>query len=306
MSNASTDRMPDPFQAQPLSDVPPEQHPHRNEQWQLPQQQQTQPTYPVYSPRGSPSRSTSPTKMQWYSNTSTSIVDINPATGRPNVPVMPRLPTKLPGESDDEDEDEDDEDEQDEGDDPNSEHAWCRMQAQDRVRASQHDADLHPSSLLGGHSSHQQKLHQLIDTSGGGADYRDYEKIESILSEMQSQQRAKARAANLPESSSSSSFETPNDTAIAGRTRGKARTTTKQPELRQDLNVEACSRVGGVGATLDSADKNELLGLIMTSLSKRVQEADENAWMFGDERSGAHGMSVSGILGTSTREDLEY
>lgn len=306
--NASTDRMPDPFLTQNLTDTAQQQQVHRYEQWQQVQQQQQQQYHQMYAgypPRLSPSRSTSPVKTQLYSSGGAGIVDINPATGKPNVPIMPRLPSKLPGESDEEDEDEDEEVEEEEND-QDDEHAWHRRQARDRAHLGQHDIELHSSSLLGGHASREQKLHKLIDTSGPGTDYRDYEKIESILSEMQSQQRAKAKTAILPESSSSHSFETPGDSGVSARTRGKARATTKQADPRQNISTEGSVRVGGVGASLDPADKNELLSLIMSSLSKRVQEADEDAWMFGDERTGANGMLVSGVLGAGTREDLEY
>lgn len=305
MANASTDRMPDPFQIPDMPDTAQKQQMQRYEQWhQAQQQQRYQHTYAGHPPRLSPTRSSSPIKTQPHPGNGAVIVDINPATGKPNVPVMPRLSSRLPGESDDEEEEEEDEDgeefDQDDG------HAWHKRQAQDRAHSAPQELELHSSSLLGGSSSQQQKLHKLIDTSGSGADYRDYEKIESILSEMQSQQRAKARAAILPESLSSNSFETPNESGISGRTRGKARATTRQIDSRQNVNGKGSTRTGGVGATLDPADKDELLSLIMSSLSKRVQEADEDAWMFGDERTGANGMLVSGVLGVATREDLEY
>ncbi|KAK6370720.1 hypothetical protein LTR64_005964 [Lithohypha guttulata] len=296
--NASTDRMPDPFQAMGSTS-----HNVPAEFYQLPDQQR--PLSNVYAPRLPPTRSLSPTKSQLYSNTNASIITLDPTTGRPQLPAIPKLPSRLP-EGDEEEEGEDEEDTDDE-DDPD-EHAvgWRRMKSLERANASQHDLDLHSSSLIGGLSSRQTRLHELIDTSADGNDYRDYEKIESILSEMQSQQRAKARTAVLPDSSSSLSLETPPENGVSARTRGKARITTKGQAEQRHNKAGSLPRMGGVGATLNSADKDELLGLIMTSLSKRVQEADEEAWMFGDERTAANGVSVSGSFNVAMRDELEY
>ncbi|KAK5076556.1 hypothetical protein LTR51_002238 [Lithohypha guttulata] len=263
--------MPDPFQAMGSTS-----HNVPAEFYQLPDQQR--PLSNVYAPRLPPTRSLSPTKSQLYSNTNASIITLDPTTGRPQLPAIPKLPSRLP-EGDEEEEGEDEEDTDDE-DDPD-EHAvgWRRMKSLERANAN---------------------------TSADGNDYRDYEKIESILSEMQSQQRAKARTAVLPDSSSSLSLETPPENGVSARTRGKARITTKGQAEQRHNKAGSLPRMGGVGATLNSADKDELLGLIMTSLSKRVQEADEEAWMFGDERTAANGVSVSGSFNVAMRDELEY
>lgn len=205
--------------------------------------------------------------------------------------------------SDDEDSDEDSDDLED-GQGPSHEHstAWRRMGPPEYANPSQHDLDLHSSSMLGMHSQPQSqpgRLHELIDPGPSGADYTDYSKIEDILSEMQRQQKARAKTAHIPESSSSLLLDTPTDGGgggVSARTRGKSRANPHGQATGQNKQPHDAtrSRIGGVGATIKPADKDELLGLIMTSLSRRVQEANEDAWMFGDERAAANGVSVSG------------
>lgn len=298
---ASTDRMPDPFH--PVTSTSSHPHPeiyqssiqHSQRAANVNHQNAYDPP-----PRVSPTRSQSPAKSLAYANSNTSIVALDPTTGRPQIPVMPRLPARMREGSDEEDSNEDSDD-LDDSQDPSQDHstAWRRMRASEYANPSQHDLDLHSSSMLGMHPQSQSqpgRLHELIDPGPNGTDYTDYTKIEDILSEMQRQQKARAKTAHIPESSSSFSLDTPTDGGgVSARTRGKSRANprgqaspTKQP---QD---ETKPRIGGVGATIKPADKDQLLGLIMTSLSRRVQEADENAWMFGDERAAANGVSVSG------------
>lgn len=196
-------------------------------------------------------------------------------------------------DTEDEDEDEDDNDELEDGEDPEDKHAmaWRRMRAFERANASQHDLDVHSSSMIA-MQPQQARLHDLIGPGSGGGDYRGYEKIEDILSEMQRQQKARART--IPESSSSLSLETPTDGGVSARTRGKSRANPRQIAQSKQSRDESRPWIGGVGATINTADKDELLGLIMTSLSRRVHEADEDAWTFGDERAAANGVSLSG------------
>jgi len=206
--------------------------------------------------------------------------------------------------SDDGDSDEDeDSDDLEDGQDPSHEQstAWRRMRAAPYANPSQHDLDPHSSSMLGMHPQSQSqpgRLHELIDPGPSGADYTDYSKIEDILSEMQRQQKARAKTAHMPESSSSLMLDTPTDGGggVSARTRGKSRANPRGQATGQNKQPhdDTRPRIGGVGATIKPADKDELLGLIMTSLSRRLQEADEDAWMFGDERAAANGVSVSG------------
>lgn len=261
----------------------------------------------VYEPRLSPTRSQSPAKASSYHSAAQSIVALDPATGRPQLPIMPQLPPKMREDSDEEEE-QADEGEEDHNalDDPSM--AWRRAQGH-----HSHDLDLHSSSLVG-LPSQQARLHDLIDTAASGSEYRDYEKIESILSEMQSQQKARARtAATLP--APDGSLDTPSDPGVSARTRGKARATTRSQARSstsdystrgsQDQDHNA-PRTGGVGATLKPEDKDELLGLIMMSLRKRLQQADEDAWMFGDERTAANGVSITGSFNIGQADELEY
>lgn len=300
--NAPTDHMPDPFQS-----MSPTRHNSQSETHQALAQHGQQPIHPqhdIYQSRYSPSRSLSPTKSQPYTLSSSSIVVLDPTTGRPQLPTIPQLPLRMPESSEEEDEDEDGiEDE----DGPEDDHtaAWRRMKAFEKANVSQQELDLHSSSIIGGISTHQSYLHELIDASAGTGDYRDFEKIESILSEMQSQQKARARTAVMPDTSSSLTLETPSESVISARTRGKAKAVARsQSEQNRSNGTGGYPRVGGVGATLSPADKDELLGLIMTSLSRRVLESDEDAWIFGDERTAANGVSVSGSFNLVPRDEL--
>lgn len=239
-------------------------------------------------PRVSSSRSLSPTKNQ-NTTSSSGIIAIDSITGRPALPVLPTLPARFRTGDNTEEDDTDDGDPEDEEDpDMDYDHSrgapFRRTRTFDRGVMTQHELDLHSSSMIG---TSQPRLHELIDADGStGADSTDYDKIESILSEMQSQQKARARTAAAPGFTSLPSIDTPTaDSRISARTRGKSRAATHgvtaEPNGRSNNTSPSKPRVGGVGATLKSADKDELLGLIMTSLSRRVQEADEDSWIFG-------------------------
>lgn len=239
-------------------------------------------------PRVSPLRSLSPAKNQ-FTTSSSGIVALDSITGRPALPIMPTLPARFRTGDNNEDDDTDDGDPEDE-DDPDMDYdhshgvPFRRTRTFERGIANQNELDLHSSSIIG---APQPRLHELIDADGSNAaEIADYDKIESILSEMQTLQKARARTAALPESMFSQSLDTPtSDSRVSARTRGKSRAAIRNPVADSDLRSNNISptkpRVGGVGATLKPADKDELLGLIMTSLNRRVQEADDDAWIFG-------------------------
>lgn len=230
----------------------------------------------------------------------TSILVLDPKTGRPALPILPALPARYRG-SEDNDEDNTEEGDPEDEDDPDMDYdhsrgaPFRRTRTYERGIMTQHELDLHSSSMIG---TSQPKLHDLIDAEGiTAADNTDYDKIESILSEMQSQQKARARTAALPDSISLFSIDTPTtDSRVSARTRGKSRATIRstpaEPASRSSNTSPTKPRVGGVGATLKPADKDELLGLIMTSLSRRVHEAEEDAWMFGDTYNSGGGSFV--------------
>lgn len=230
----------------------------------------------------------------------TSILVLDPKTGRPALPILPALPARYRG-IEDNDEDNTEEGDPEDEDDPDMDYdhsrgaPFRRTRTYERGIMTQHELDLHSSSMIG---TSQPKLHDLIDAEGTtAADNTDYDKIESILSEMQSQQKARARTAALPDSISLFSIDTPTtDSRVSARTRGKSRATIRSTpaELasRSSNTSPTKPRVGGVGATLKPADKDQLLGLIMTSLSRRVHEAEEDAWMFGDTYNSGGGSFV--------------
>ena len=217
-----------------------------------------QPT--IFEPSRSPTRSHSPPKQSQQSQ----IIMVD-SSGRPVLPHIPKLPTQLLDNSEDE------EDEQD-----------ASMDEEFRSREQSQSSMLPPQNAA--------RLHDLIDTNTNS----DFDKIESILSEMQALQKARART-TVPE------LETPTlGDGVSARTRGKARSRIQEKSDTQRTGI------GGVGATLKEEDKDELLGLITTSLRRRVQDADEDAWMFGDELLTANGVSVTGGLNVGTGNELDF
>lgn len=270
--NASTDRIMDPFNdgERPLtmpSPTRPQTQPHiyRSES-STHEQARTQ--QPSIESRRSRSRSVSPVKTQPTQQATGigNIIALDPDSGRPDIPALPHLPRHLRIK------DEDTSDEQPDGYHPTEE--W------ELPRLNQSDLQRHSSSLIA-NDSQRQRLHELIDSTHAG-DYRDYERIERVLSEMQSQQRARARLVE-------SIIDTPVTSSISTRTRGKARAATKSYDTTQSVhgNQHRLSRPGGggggggVGATIDPVEKEELLSLIMSSLAKKVQVAQRDDWMFG-------------------------
>ena len=293
--NASSDRMPDPFlnvEAQQQPDIIPVASAHR-------QRTPNGTNNDLYGLRRSASRSLSPTKSQAYTSSSSSVIALDPVTGRPLLPIMPQLPSRMPEGSDDEEEDGDnvegDMDDEAEDDDHGP---WRRIKAFENHPSSQYELDMHSSSIVG-MTAQQSRLHDIIDTSGVRI---DLPKVQSILLEMQTQQKARARTTNLPDYTPSSTIHLAMD-GVSARTRGKARTVNKmQPTDSRLSDQDSRPRVGGIAATLDPADKDELLSAIMTGLSRRVQQADEEAWMFGDERSSANASSGLGGFGFNRDE----
>lgn len=291
--NASTDRMPDPFQ--PLSV-------HEEQESDIlqrsPRHHQTVPT--TFTSRRTPSRSQSPIKSQSHTNPHASIIAVDPKTGRPQLPKMPLIPTKMP---------EDDEDDQDQGEE----------ELEEVPAASDDDSELYIhkryptynpthiepeiSSSSIGLSVEGVRFYELMDQS---ASHIDLSKVQSILSEMQSQQKSRARTTILPDQNSSTLQGIIINSGVSARTRGKAKAVVK-PQMENFRPYDSASkpRLGGIGATLDPNDKEELLSAIMAGLSKRIQEAEENAWMFGDERININGLSAPGGYSFGIKDELD-
>lgn len=293
-TNASTDRMPDPFQPLPLSEQ------QKPDVLQIsPRHHQSIPN--IYEARRSPSRSQSPVKPQNHVTSNSSIIALDPKTGRPQLPQMPRIPAVMP-------EGDDDEDDQDE-----------EEAEEDVPAASDDDSELYihkryptynptyiepemPSSSLG-LSAEGVRFYELIDQSDA---HIDLPKVQSILSEMQAQQKARARSTVQPDLTASAAMGTPSYTGVSARTRGKAKAVSRsQGEAFRPYESASKPRLGGIGASLDPVDKEELLGAIMAGLSRRVQEAEENAWMFGDERVNINGLSAPGGYSFGIKDELD-
>lgn len=233
----------------------------------------------TYDPQISPNRPLSPGTTTQYFGAS-GIVAVSPSTGRAILPSLPKLPPRLRlSEGEEEDEDL-------ESDHENPHLSNHRSPYPSTRTTTEYEGS---SSLLYGlrHDYSNPIYHDFLDPSS--SDSRDLERIERLLGEMQAQQRAKARAAPTQQDSSENPAQhvlPPNSSVTTRPNRGKGREGAKQTG---GLNVLPTSKgetmppLGGVGATLDPIEKDEILGLIMTSLRKKVQLADEEGWMFGSE-----------------------
>lgn len=289
--NASIDQMPDPFQ--PVA-VREEQQPEVSQS--TTRYQHTIPN--IYETRRATSRSQSPAKSTQNSNAS--IIAIDPKTGRPQLPQMPQIPDRMPeGEDDEPEQGEESEDVPAASDNDSELYIHKRYPT---YNPTQIEPEISSSSI--GLSAEGVRFYELIDQS---ASHIDLSKVQSILSEMQSQQKARARTTILPELTATASQGISSNSGVSARTRGKAKAVVAKSQVENFRPRDSASkpRLGGIGATIDPADKEELLGAIMAGLSKRVQEADENAWMFGDERISINGLSAPGGYSFGNKDELD-
>lgn len=257
----------------------------------------------IYDQNGSPPHQAASPSMSSNMFTRESIIAVNPMTGKPLLPNLPILPPRL-RLSDDDDEGEGGSDEETE---PHEYLEYGRpyskspSHSRNFVPSSDfdfdHEVDLDSSDLnFIGISRGQNFIQSFMEAADNDESREGRERIERLLGEMMNKQRAKARTLLASDFSANNSTlgVTPAATHGLRSTRaGKAverkldsghpRLDVKQPAIEPTL--------GGVGATMHPAEKDELMGLIMTSLRRKLQQAEEEGWMYG----GAEGLGGIGV-----------
>lgn len=242
-----------------------------------------------------------------------SIVAVNPATGRPILPHIPVLPARLHlGEENMEDEDEDEDEDMEGGPDSFAHPGYVRSPAihnhlnlqTDFDLDLDHEMDSSELERLGAYSQAELGLNNFLDLNSEDS-RRERERIEHLLAEMQARQRARARTVIDPPVSSLSMAA---DLSFPSAPRATSRSTLKsshQPTTTRTRSRrgESPTKVdhsraqalltapGGIGPSIDPAEKDELMGLIMTSLRRKLHTAEEEGWMYG----GADGLGGIGV-----------
>ena len=265
----------------------------------------TPPRHPTetYDPTVSPHRPLSPRSRETLFPNS-SVIAINPATGRPILPYLPVLPDRLKLTDDDDADEEGDED----GDE--AVHAMEHHTTYTDGDEAQH----HPYSQgqnQGGPSDHSQiqatTLLRASDEASLEADdeRRDRERIERLLREMMARQRTRAQGkttASVVSNSDGYSGRGGTPSNVGSRSL-KSRRQVAARRRDEDAYASASGDHDGNEASSDSesemeakAEEEELMGLITASLRREVARAEEEGWMFGD--SGGLGMGrEEGLVG---------
>lgn len=302
-----------------LSPSPPRLSPYPPPNANNPFTQQAVPTIPVlvpptpsrhalnklvsstYDPTISPTRPLTPrSSAALFPNSS--IIALNPATGRPVLPELPVLPKTLRlSDSDDEGQTErehqqhehDGEEGEEEDDHETHHHNLSYHDTQSHSYQSAQGAAA--SALLLAPSSPGSTMHG----GEGGLGGLDRERIERFLQTMMARQRARAKMRS-PASHShfGSSSPASGHTGVRGQNRrpvpGSARQRNRKHHDDDDDPFAANNMRDPYGVGADSGDENdseaereeeekqELMGAIMADLRRRVGQAEEEGWMFGE------------------------
>lgn len=170
------------------------------------------------------------------------------------------------------------------------------------------DVDLDSSDLnFIGISRNQGVIGNFMDAMDNEESRRDRERIERLLADMMNQQRARARTLTNMEPATSGYKATSmmrSASNASGATRGGRARQRNVEESSIRFNApdhSAKAKIGGVGVTMDPGEKDELMGLIMTSLRRKLQQAEDEGWMYG----GADGLGGIG-MGAEYGDDGTY
>ncbi|KIV90838.1 hypothetical protein PV10_05446 [Exophiala mesophila] len=247
----------------------------------------------VYDPTTSPHRPLSPrSKDALFPNSS--IIAINPTTGRPVLPHLPTLPSRL-RLSDDEAELELEsghqsqhygqgthqyDDGQGHDDTQNSYTRSHRHPQQPHDHIASGDTDMSPIAGMGPstHTAAQLRAEEEAEIEAD-EERRDRERIERLLREMMARQRARAK-------SKTGVTDSHTPTSSANRRGGRRRA----HEVGVGIDMDASGLEAG-DDTESEAEKEELMSLITASLRREVAKADDENWMFGDLGAPGSGMS---------------
>ncbi|OCT54681.1 hypothetical protein CLCR_02967 [Cladophialophora carrionii] len=269
-----------------------------------------------YDPTISPNRPLSPhSSAALFPNQS--IIALNPVTGRPVLPKLPVLPSRLRltdsddetnegqggGGADDDDEDvqvhhthnaagegfsddDDDDDDDDDGFHHESTVQASSRRAGHRARQHQHlNGPPHPSSVAGTRTTHTH-THAHAHTHGHAHTHTHTHTHMDAQAAAVAAARAQAEAVALDELDS--------ERRDRERIERLLREMMSRQRARAKGKSAASSTVAGAADEDDDdddddeeedeaqAEKEELMGLIMGSLRREVGRAEDEAWMFGE------------------------
>lgn len=238
----------------------------------------------TYDPTVSPNRPLSPRSTATLFPNS-SIIAVNPLTGRPVLPHLPVLPGRLKlSDSDDEGLEV-----VETGRTGEPEHGDPSRSYESYTHSPTADADYAHQAAMAAAAAEAEAEAEADE------ERRTRERIERMLKDMMARQRARVKhtspaATNIP-------APPPRRSRICRRAQARTRLQRQpSPDIDPDLEVdptgyrmehrddEAHSPTypePDVDAESD-AEKEELMSLITASLRKEVTRADEEAWMFGD------------------------
>lgn len=253
----------------------------------------------------SPNRPMSPrSSVSLFPNSS--IIALNPLTGRPVLPRLPVLPGRLRLTDSDGDL-------EDDGEDVNAtgghhvhghdEYAEDAMQnslpqayhAQDHGQTPRYGSYTHMTMSEAEHAGHAQAaMAAAAAEAEADEERRDRERIEKLLRDMMARQRARAKGqgpASIPAGGSRA--------GVVERRANRARLRRQHmSEIEVEVGVDhdgylddhdtehgSSPGYGARGhdrAAESEAEKEELMGLITSSLRREVARAEHEGWMFGD------------------------
>lgn len=232
-----------------------------------------------YDPTVSPNRPLSPRSREALFPNS-SIIALNPVTGRPILPHLPVLPGRL------------------------------RLTDEDGVPEHEEQGDEDPDGTPDAgirHHHHHPSDPDMIHAAAAAEDEvsleadeerRDRERIERMLREMMARQRARAKLGTHKSSSSSVAADGP---ASASGNGVKRRGGRRLHHGRRHRHMSPLQRGDGREHDPDDddddvhaytadeddsegseAEREELMGLITASLRREVARAEDEGWMYGD------------------------
>lgn len=260
----------------------------------------------------SPNRPLSPRSRETLFPNS-SIIALNPVTGRPILPHLPVLPGRLrltdedgglePGEH----EDQGDED-----------HEGTPGASLSPNGGFHHQHQHHPSDpdMIHAHSSTAAMTRGAAEDEvslEADEERRDRERIERLLREMMARQRARAKMGTHKPTMSNLGDGPPSSSSAANvsngvRKHGSLRGTQQQhggSRRHRDLSPmengddehtdddDEIYAVEDAESEESEAEREELMGLITASLRREVARAEEEGWMYGDSGMGV-GMGWDG------------
>ncbi|KAK5064955.1 hypothetical protein LTR84_000789 [Exophiala bonariae] len=254
-----------------------------------------------YDPTISPNRPLSPRSRETLFPNS-SIIAVNPVTGRPILPHLPVLPGRL--RLSDEDGGADHEDEGDE-DPEGTPDAGIHHRRHHRHQPSDPD-------MIHTQSSTAAMMHAAAEDEASleaDEERRDRERIERMLREMMARQRARAKLGTTHKPSSTNMVgdgPPSGSSAVNVSSGGVRKRSTHQHHGRGQRHRHMSPLENGGGDEHDDedhelyaaedadseeseAEREELMGLITASLRREVARAEDEGWMYGDS-----GMGVGG------------